>query len=213
MYILHHYSCLKYTPKSSWRQPCEMSVMFLFFEGGKNLQAQEALCSPPQLYIYRIYCCFVDWHRFDTYLDSIFHFDADSDPDPDPSPSFTYVEPHKKYILTFNCGNVSLHCFYLFRQFHICHYFQYFGQYIGIFRGKSSFGSKWIQNRIRLGRPWDGILERHYYSRFLGINSSFPLLRLVFLSGFLPSICPFYRCYSRIDPFFEWLFKTRLESG
>jgi hypothetical protein len=30
----------------------------------------------------------------------------------------------------------------------------------------------------------DGNLERHFYSRFLGINSN--LLRLEFLSGFLP---------------------------
>jgi hypothetical protein len=60
-------------------------VMFFFFEGGGgggNLQAKEALCSifPSTA----IYCSVVDWHRFDTYPDSIFHMDADSDPDPDP---------------------------------------------------------------------------------------------------------------------------------
>ncbi len=37
----------------------------------------------------------------------------------------------------------------------------------------------------------DGILERNFYSRFLGINSS--ILRLKFLSGFLPSFFPFYK--------------------
>ncbi len=44
---------------------------------------------------------------------------------------------------------------------------------------------------------WDGILERHFQSRFLGIHSS--LLRLEFLSGFLT---PFFRstkCYSWTD--------------
>jgi hypothetical protein len=38
---------------------------------------------------------------------------------------------------------------------------------------------------IRATQFWDGILEWHFKSRFLGINSS--LLRLEFSSGFLPS--------------------------
>jgi hypothetical protein len=46
----------------------------------------------------------------------------------------------------------------------------------------------------------DGILERHFYSRFLGINSS--LLRLEFLSSFLPSFFLSTKCYSQIDSVF-----------
>ncbi len=45
----------------------------------------------------------------------------------------------------------------------------------------------------------DGILERHFLSRFLGMNSSH--LRVEFLSGFLPLIFPFYKM----------LFMNRLE--
>ncbi len=44
----------------------------------------------------------------------------------------------------------------------------------------------------------DVILERHFYSRFLGINSS--LLRLEFLYGF-----------TLIFPFYKLLFMNRLE--
>jgi hypothetical protein len=40
----------------------------------------------------------------------------------------------------------------------------------------------------------DGILERRFYSRFLGINSS--LLRIEFLSGFLPLLFRSTKCYS-----------------
>ncbi len=46
----------------------------------------------------------------------------------------------------------------------------------------------------------DGILERHFYKRFLGINSS--LVRLEFLSGFLPSFFHSTKCT---------LFMSRLE--
>jgi hypothetical protein len=46
----------------------------------------------------------------------------------------------------------------------------------------------------------DGILKRHYLSRFLGINSS--LLRLKSLSGFLPSFFLSTKCYSGIDSSF-----------
>jgi hypothetical protein len=46
----------------------------------------------------------------------------------------------------------------------------------------------------------DGILERHFLSRFLGINSS--LFRLEFLSGFLPSFFRSTKCYSLIDSSF-----------
>ncbi len=53
----------------------------------------------------------------------------------------------------------------------------------------SSESSEHLQvNLIYRSRPYlfrDGILERHFLSRFLGINSK--LLRLKFLSGFLPS--------------------------
>ncbi len=40
----------------------------------------------------------------------------------------------------------------------------------------------------------DGILERHFPSRFMGINSS--LLRLEFLSGFLPAFFHSTKSYS-----------------
>ncbi len=39
----------------------------------------------------------------------------------------------------------------------------------------------------------DGILEWHFYSRFLGINSS--LLGLKFLSGFIPKFFQPTKCY------------------
>jgi hypothetical protein len=39
----------------------------------------------------------------------------------------------------------------------------------------------------------DGILERHFQMRFLGVNLS--LLKLEFLSGFLPSFFRFTKCY------------------
>ncbi len=64
---------------------------------------------------------------------------------------------------------------------------------------------------------WDGILEHHIYSRFLGINST--LLRLESLSGFVTSFFLFTKCYSRIGSslfpriFFVCIFKTRVESG
>ena len=46
----------------------------------------------------------------------------------------------------------------------------------------------------------DGILERHFYSRFLGINSS--LLRLEFLSSFLPSFFLSTKWYFSFRRFF-----------
>ncbi len=63
-----------------------------------------------------------------------------------------------------------------------------------------------------------GILERHFQSLFLGINSS--LLRLEFWSCFLPSFIRFAKCYSCIDLSFPVLqifvlriFETREEYG
>ncbi len=52
----------------------------------------------------------------------------------------------------------------------------------------------------------DAILERHFYSRFLGLDSS--LLRLKFLSVFLPSSFISARCCPRIDSSFpvSWIF-------
>ncbi len=50
------------------------------------------------------------------------------------------------------------------------------------------------------GEPGDGILEWCFKSNFLGINSS--LLRLEFLSGFLPSFFNSTKCYSREDSSF-----------
>ncbi len=47
---------------------------------------------------------------------------------------------------------------------------------------------------------WDGILERHLYSRFLGINSR--LLRLEFLSCFLPTLFRSTKSYSWLDSSF-----------
>ncbi len=56
---------------------------------------------------------------FDADPDSTFHFD------PDPTPSFTHVGKKLLSLTTV-----------LYRQFHWCHYFQYFGQYIEIFWNK-----------------------------------------------------------------------------
>ncbi len=44
---------------------------------------------------------------------------------------------------------------------------------------------------------WDGILERHFLSRFLGMNSS--LLRLEFSSGFLPSFFRSTKCILKVN--------------
>jgi hypothetical protein len=54
--------------------------------------------------------------------------------------------------------------------------------------------------------PRDGILERHFQSRFLGINSS--LLRIECFSGFLSSFFRSTKCYSWIDLSFlvSWIF-------
>ncbi len=52
--------------------------------------------------------------------------------------------------------------------------------------------------------PGDGIRERHFQSRFLGIILR--LLRIKFLSGFLSSYFPSTKCYSWTDSsFLGWL--------
>ncbi len=67
-------------------------------------------------------------------------------------------------------------------------------------------------------RIWVGILERHFSSRFLGINSS--LLRLEFLYVFFYPHFPFYKMlfvnrleFSCLADFLARIFKTREEYG
>ncbi len=71
------------------------------------------------------------------------------------------------------------------------------------------------KRRICKKTPSDGILKWYFRSRFLGINSS--LIKLEFLSGFQPSFFLSTQCYLRIDSiycgFFEFVFKTRIESA
>jgi hypothetical protein len=73
---------------------------------------------------------------------------------------------------------------------------------------------QFFSSRVRILIIWvrqaavsrDGILGRHFLSRFQGINSN--LLRLKFLCGFLPS---FYR--SAFADFLVRITKTRVEYG
>ncbi len=74
----------------------------------------------------------VNRHCFDAVPDPTFHFDADLVPDPDPTPCFTHVGKPKKILLV----PVYIVFFYLYRQCHQCHNYQYFGQNIEIFSEK-----------------------------------------------------------------------------
>jgi len=75
---------------------------------------------------------------------------------------------------------------------------------------RTAFVFHTAQGHIRPSQSRDGILEQHFYSRFLGINMG--LLRLEFLSGILPSFFFSLRCYSRVDSireFFASIFRTQ----